>query len=212
MPISIRGKMLLVSAFLLAGTIVWGQQAQSSAKQPTVFTDVAVTYSMEHAELVPGQCCFWLKGAGADAAVTFWKGFGIAAGMTGEHAANYVAGYDVNKIAYLAGPRYTYTVWTNNAGSAATPRFQIFGEGLFGGVNAFNGVFPTSTGTTTSAGSYAIQAGGGVDVFFFKHYGVRLLEADYVRTALPNGVDNVQNDLRIAFGVTYHFGSIHHRR
>jgi hypothetical protein len=196
----------------MAGTIAWGQQPQSSAKQPTVFTDVAVTYSLERAELVPGMCCFWMKGVGADAAATFWKGLGIAASMTGEHAANYVSGYDVNKITYLGGPRYTYTAWASNAGIAATPRFQIFGEGLFGGVHAFNGVFPISTGTTSSAGSFAIQAGGGLDVFFFKHYGVRLLEAEYVRTALPNGVDNVQNDLRIAFGVTYHFGSIHHRR
>jgi len=212
MRITIRGRLLLVSACLLAGAIAWAQQAQSSAKQPAVFTDVAVTYSMEHAELVPGQCCFWLKGAGANAAVTFWKGFGIAAGMTGEHAANYVPGYDVNKIAYLGGPRYTYTTWTSNSGAAATPRFQIFGEGLFGGAHAFNGVYPTSTGTTSSAGSYEIQAGGGLDVFFFKNYGVRLLEAEYVRTALPNGVDNVQNDLRIAFGVTYHFGSIRHHR
>jgi len=212
MRLLIRGKVLLASACLLVGTIAWGQQAQSSARQPTVFADVAVTYSMEHAELVPGMCCFWMKGAAADAAVTFWKGFGIAASMTGEHAANYIAGFDVNKIAYLAGPRYTYTGWTSDTGTAATPRFQIFGEGLFGGTHAFNGVFPASSGTTSSAGSYAIQAGGGLDVFFFRHYGVRLLEADYVRTALPNGATNIQNDLRIAFGLTYHFGSLHHRR
>ena len=212
MRISIRGKVLLVSACLLAGTIAWGQQPQSSAKQPTVFADVAVTYSMEHAELVPGMCCFWMKGAAADATVTFWKGFGIAASMTGEHAANYIAGFDVNKITYLAGPRYTYTAWASDGAAAATPRFQIFGEGLFGGAHAFNGVFPAGSGTTSSAGSYAIETGGGLDVFFFRHYGVRLLEADYVRTALPNGATNIQNDLRLAFGVTYHFGSIHHRR
>jgi hypothetical protein len=212
MRITIRGKMLLVSACLMAGTIAWAQQPQSSAMQPAVLTDVAVTYSMEHAELVRGMCCFWMKGASADAAVTFWRGFGIAVSMTGEHTANYVSGYDVNKITYQAGPRYTYTAWTSNGGTAATPRFQIFGEGLFGGVRAFNGYFPTNSGTTSSAGSFSIQAGGGVNVFFFRNLGVRLLEAEYVRTALPNGVDNVQNDFRLAFGVTYHFGSIHHRR
>jgi len=208
----IRGKVLLVSACMLAGTLAWAQQTQSSTKPPAVFTDLAVSYSPEHAELVPGMCCFWMKGAGADAAVTAWKGFGVAASLTGEHAANYVPGFDVNKIAFLAGPRYTYTAWTSNAGAAATPRVQIFGQGLFGGVHAFNGVFPTSTGTTSSAGSYSIQAGGGLEVFFFRNFGVRLLEADYVRTALPNGASNTQNDVRIAFGVIYHIGSLHHRR
>jgi hypothetical protein len=36
---------------------------------------------------------------------------------------------------------------------------------------------------------------------------VRLLEADYVRTQLPNNYSQSQNDVRLAFGVTYHFGS-----
>jgi hypothetical protein len=200
--------MLLVSACTLAVTIAWAQQPQSSAGQPAFFTDLAVTYSPEHAELVPGICCFWMKGGGADAAVTFWKGFGIAASLTGEHVSNYTPGIDVNKMTYQAGPRYTYTARASDAGVAAMLRFQVFGEGLFGGAHAFNGVFPTSTGTTSSAGSYAIQAGGGLDVFFFRNFGVRLLEADYVRTALPNGASNIQNDLRLAFGVTYHIGSV----
>jgi hypothetical protein len=212
MRISIRGRVLLVSACILAGTIAWAQQPQSSAKQQAVFADLAVTFAPEHAELVPGMCCFWMKGIGADAALTFWKGLGISANLTGEHASNYIPGYDVNKITLQAGPRYTYTAWASDASSKATPRFQIFGEGLFGGIHAFNGVFPTSSGTTSSAGSYAIQAGGGLDVFFFRNYGVRLLEADYVRTALPNGASNIQNDLRLAFGVTYHIGSVFHRR
>jgi outer membrane protein OmpA-like peptidoglycan-associated protein len=207
MRISIRGRVLLVSACILARTIAWAQQPQSSAGQPAFFTDLAVTYSPEHAELVPGICCFWMKGGGADAAVTFWKGFGIAASLTGEHASNYTHNLDVNKVAYLAGPRYTYTAWASDAGVAATPRFQIFGEGLFGGTHAFNGAFPSGSSLNSNAGSYEIQTGGGLDVFFFKHYGVRLLEADYVRTALPNGASNIQNDLRLAFGVTYHIGS-----
>jgi hypothetical protein len=52
----------------------------------------------------------------------------------------------------------------------------------------------------------ALDAGGGVNILFSERFGVRLLEADYVRTALPNNGSNVQNDLRVSFGVTYRLG------
>ena len=34
-----------------------------------------------------------------------------------------------------------------------------------------------------------------------------MVEVDYVYTRIPNAVNNTQNNLRIATGVTYHFGS-----
>jgi len=34
-----------------------------------------------------------------------------------------------------------------------------------------------------------------------------MVEVDYVYTRIPNAVNNRQNNLRIATGVTYHFGS-----
>jgi hypothetical protein len=52
-----------------------------------------------------------------------------------------------------------------------------------------------------------LQTGGGINLFFSRSIGVRLLEADYVRTELPNNYSRSQNDLRIAFGVNYHFSS-----
>jgi hypothetical protein len=41
---------------------------------------------------------------------------------------------------------------------------------------------------------------------------VRLLEVDYVRTQLPNGYAGTQNDLRLAFGVSYRAASVHLHR
>jgi len=201
-----------VGACLLAGTTAWGQLGPSTAKQAPVSIDLGVTYAPERAQLVPGSCCFWLQGGGGDAAVTFWRGFGIATGLTGEHISNYAPGMDVNKIAYLAGPRYTYAAWARHSGTADRARLQLFGQGLFGGVHAFDGVFPTSSGTTPTANSFALQAGGGIDLLLTKHIGVRLVEADYVRTALPNGAANAQDDLRLVFGVTYHMAPTHPRR
>ncbi len=103
----------------------------------------------------------------------------------------------------MAGPRYTYTAWSS---AREGPRFQIFGQGLFGGVFAFNGVFPATSGAVSSASSQAVQAGGGINIFLTPHIGVRVAEADYVRNELPNNGNNTQNDLRLSAGLVFHLG------
>jgi hypothetical protein len=186
-------------------------QAQSEPGRAPASIDLAITYSTEHAQLAPGTCgCFWLQGGGADAAVTLWKGFGVAAGVTGEMVSNYAPGVDFSKLSYMGGPRYTYTVW--KAPPALRPRLQIFGDGLFGAVHAISGAFPTATGINTTANSFALEAGGGLNFFFSRSMSVRLLEVDYVRTQLPNGYAGTQNDLRLAFGVSYRAASVHLHR
>jgi hypothetical protein len=187
-------------------------QAQSEPGRAPASIDLAITYSTEHAQLAPGTCgCFWLQGGGADAAVTLWKGFGVAAGVTGEMVSNYAPGVDFSKVSFMGGPRYTYTVWKAPP-ALQRPRLQIFGAGLFGAVHAISGAFPTATGINTTANSFALETGGGLNFFFSRSTSVRLLEVDYVRTQLPNGYAGTQNDLRLAFGVSYHAASVHLHR
>jgi len=198
---------LLVGACMLASIAAGAQQSALSVAHQPVSVDLGVTFSLEKADIVPTQCCFWMKGGGADAAITFWKGFGVAASVTGDHISNYARGYDVNQITILGGPRYTHSLGAGSANGGYGRRFQLYGDGLAGEIHAFNGTFPTSSaGLKSTAGSLALQTGGGVNMYFSKNFGIRLIEADYVRTLLPNGSANVQNDLRLAFGVTYHIG------
>jgi len=205
MKSSIRGGLFFAGACLLAAVTGWAQQAPSAPRQSNVSTDLGITYDAERAQLAPGTCgCFWLQGGGVDGAVTFWKGLGIAATFTGDHASNVTPGVDVNKISFMAGPRYTYTAW-GTAGEK--PRFQIYGQGLFGGVHGFDGVYPTSSGVESTASSFAIQAGGGVNIFLTRHIGVRVVEASYIRTELPNDGNDTQSDLRLGAGLVYHFGA-----
>jgi len=199
---SICRRVLFAGLLATAGT--WAQ-AQSEPKGSSAYTDLAITYSTEHAQLAPGTCgCFWLQGGGADAALTLWKGLGIAASMTGGAVSSYSPGVDFSKISYMGGPRYTYTIWAGPPRALRRPRLQVFGDGLFGGAHAFSGAFPFGTGTNATASSFALQTGGGINLFFSRHFALRVLEVDYVRTQLPNGYDNTQNDLRLAFGVSYH--------
>jgi len=202
MRLSIRGGVFLAGTCLLAAVTCWAQQSSSNGK---VSTDLGITYDAERAQLAPGnRGCFWLQGGGVDGAVTFWKGFGIAATFTGDHASNVTPGVDINKISFMGGPRYTYTVWS---APGERPRFQIYAQGLFGGVHAFDGVFPVTSGTVPTADSLAIQAGAGFSIFLTRHIGARVLEASYVRTELPNNGNNTQNDLRLGAGLVYHFGA-----
>jgi hypothetical protein len=209
MRISTRESVLLASTFLLAAATAMGQQNKAQGEGPPVSVDLSVTYSVEQSQLAPGSCgCFWFQGAGADAAVNLWKGVGIAGAVTGGHA-NQAPGMNIDKLVYVIGPRYTFAVHTRHAG--LPPRMQIFGEALFGGVHGFNGSFPGPAGLNPTATSFAFQTGGGINAFISQRFAVRAVEMEYLRTNLANNYSNVQNDLRIGFGVTYHLSSLSKR-
>jgi hypothetical protein len=204
------GLSTILLASLAAGLLVslpaLGQDHNSTLhSRPSL--DLGVTYGVERAYLAPDDCgCFWFNGGGADLAVTFWKGVGIAGAFTGDHASNATAGVDANKFAYMAGPRYTYTPWPQKPQQGIGSRWQVFGQGLFGGAHAFDGAFPSSAGLKSSADSFALEAGGGVNLSLSKRFAARVFEAEYVRTALPNNASNEQNDLRLNFGLRFHIG------
>jgi hypothetical protein len=191
---------------MLAGAAGWAQQSQKPVAPDKVSTDLAVTFATERFQVLPGPASRWFKGGGADAAVTFKGGLGIAASLTGDHALNVTPGMGANKITLLAGPRYTWTAWQGHATPADNRRLQVFGQALFGRTHGFNSYYPAVPAATSSAGSFAIQAGGGLNLYLTRNFGLRLLEADYVRTALPNAATNMQNDMRLSVGLTYHIG------
>jgi hypothetical protein len=179
----------------------WTQQSPKQPVPPaSLSTDVAITFASERSQVVPSICCFWFKGGGADGAVTFWKGLGLAASLTGDRASNVEPGVDVNKINFLVGPRFT---WRTRIG-ANHHGMSIFGQGLFGEAHSFDGFFPSSNGNTTRANSLDIQVGGGLNYYLTKKFGLRLIEADIVRSEFPNATSNTQTDMRLGFGITYH--------
>lgn len=203
MRISFRGSVLLAGTWISTGAFALAQQTEVAVAPTHVSTEVAVTYAIERAGFVPGQSSFWFKGGGADVAANFWKRLGIAASLTGDQAAGTSSGVDIAKIAFFAVPRYSWTTYVG----AHKPRLELYGQGLFGGVQAFEGVYPTRDSIKSDTSSFAMEAGGGLNVFLTRSFGLRLIEVDYVRSALANGASNVQNDLRLAFGVTCRFGS-----
>jgi hypothetical protein len=182
--------------------VVFSPSTQAQQESEPLSVDLAGTYSAERAKIATSNCgCFWLQGGSLNGGVTLFRGLGVAANLTGEHASNAAPSVDVNKLAFMVGPRYTLNP---NRWLHANSRANIFGEALFGFAHSFDSVFPTATGLTTSATAFSMQVGGGVNIGLAKGFGLRAVEINYVRTSLPNNASNTQNDLRLAIGISYH--------
>ncbi len=202
MRLLIYGWFFLLSASIWGGSMCWGQQVQRPGQSAKVSIDLAMVIAGERSKPDPSICCFWFKGGGVDAGITFWKGFGIAAEVTGDHAADYLSSTDENKITILAGPRYTLAVRNGHRRAEDGRRFQLFGQGLVGVAHGFNTRFSNGS---TSANELAIQSGGGLNVFVTRHLGIRPIEVEFVRTQIGATGFSTQNDMRLAAGLTYSF-------
>lgn len=193
MPGFVRNSVLLVGMLTMS---LAGLAQQRPATPSNTTIDLAITYTAERAKIASVPCgCFWLEGGSMNTALTFYRGLGVAANLTGGNASGIAPGVDLDKVSFMMGPRYTYQ----------HRQLRMFGEGLAGGVHGFNTIFPSSGGIAGAASSLVFQLGGGLDWRIRKYVGIRIVEADYVRSTLPNSADNIQHDLRLAAGISFHF-------
>jgi hypothetical protein len=197
MHTSIRGRVLLLGAGVLAGALAWGQQVQGQASQATGTLDVAVVYNAVRANLV-GSDNFWMQGGSVQIHGQFWRGLGIVADIAGSHASNASgSGVGLDMVTATFGPRYTW--------SPEHHRYGFFGQVLIGEANGLNSVFPAPTGAIDSDHGLALYVGGGANVHLTRHLSVRALEVDWLRTQLPNSTNNAQNNLRLGSGLIFRF-------
>jgi len=169
--------------------------------------DFGMEYTQERAKFVGSAPSdyFYLRGATVDLAYSLWKGIGVSGSGTGLAATNVRGNIDIQHIQFLVGPRYTYnlgritdTAWNRHGG--------IFVEGKVGYTIAPAGLYPQNGVEQTHASSLTYEGGGGINVTIYHRFDLRLIEADWVRTMLPNGGTNIQNTLRFASGVNFHLG------
>ena len=121
------------------------------------------------------------------------------------------AGTSQHLYNYLFGPTVTA-----NLGRSSVFAHALFGEAhssLVAGVNlpVVGGI---STGLT-SANSFAMAFGGGVDIGLTRHLAIRAVQVDYIRTqfntidalaaGLSSNLDNRQNSFRYSTGIVFRF-------
>jgi len=181
---------------LLPATSMMRAQELQTTQSPKI--DVAVTFIAERSLRSATPDSFWMQGGSIELGTNSWRGWGIAANVSGTHTgAVGETSIPLSIVTATFGPRYRWH---------ADHRVSIYCEGLIGEANGFKSLFPTVTGSQTSANGLAAQAGGGLDYRLSQHVAIRAVEAAWQHTQLPNGRNNIQNDLRLGAGIIVRFG------
>lgn len=189
---------LLLAASLLLTAGVWAQAPATASAPGHQEVDLAVTYTVQHSNLVSNPT-FWQQGGSVELSTQTYRGFGIAANIAGTNvgdAAN--SGTGLTMVTATFGPRYT---WYRPTSAGQKRSLAVFGQGLIGEAHGFNSYFPTAAGSLTDYNSFALQVGGGVDIGLSRHFAARAIQADWLRTQFPNSTTNIQNTFRVAAGI-----------
>lgn len=186
-----------VAARMLCGSTLL---AQAPANLRSGSTDVGVSYIAERSLRAGSTQNFWMTGGSAEAATSMWRGIGPAVNVTGATTGSIgSSNVPLSLVTFTAGPRVRFR---------DDGRWSPYGEALFGVAHGFNSIFPNPGSSLNHANSFAMQAGGGVDVRFPGRLFVRAVDVSYVRTQLPNGTNGVQNTLRIGAGIGLTLGRV----
>jgi peptidoglycan-associated lipoprotein len=185
---------LLMTALALPATLC--------AQQSRPELDVAVTYNPQWSNLTTGAN-FWTQGGGAELSAMGNHGWGLAANVTGTHATHISpSGVNLTLVTATFGPRFT--LWLPHH-AHSQQRIHLFGEVLVGEAHGMDSVFPSEQGAHANASSLALQMGGGADLTVAHHLAIRLVQASWLRTQLPNATTNVQNNLLFGTGIVFRF-------
>ncbi len=159
--------------------------------------EVSATYSATLSDVVTGSS-FWMQGGAVELHGQFYRGLGVVAEVAGAHSSNInSSGVGLDMVTATFGPRYTW--------SPAHRKYALFGQALVGVANGFNSVFPTPAGATGSNTSAAFEVGGGMNVALAPRIALRAVQANWLRTQLPNSTTNVQNNLELGAGFVFRF-------
>ena len=186
--------------FLCTAAVVDGQAIPAGGRFNTPRGDVSVGFQHVDANAPPGICnCFGINGFYVSGDYTVLRPWLSIAGTFSRGHGNDISnlGQNLTLMTYMAGPKVSF----------AHRRFNPYAQALFGGAHGSDSYFPTGTTYTTSANSFAVQPGVGLDINVGGHFAVRAIEASYLHTQFPNGTTNSQNQLTLNAGVVFKWGS-----
>ncbi len=186
----------LLAIAMLCVTVSSQAQREGAETGTAVPLEVTVAYSAAHINAPPGGCgCFWMTGGKIEENATLYRGFSVVAELAGQHVSNINPVHeDLSMVSYLFGPRYS---------RRSISRFVPFVQILAGGVHGFDALFPNPNGSTITPDGFALATGGGLDINASRHFAIRVFQADYFLTTLPNDSGNRENNLRLSAGIVF---------
>ncbi len=164
--------------------------------------------------LAAGNRVVWLNGGSTSVAFNLNRYLGLVGdfGAYTNSEINFQGGYastvgvdnpNVGALSYLFGPRISF-----RNSSRFTPYIQV----LAGGMHANRVTLSHCSFSCTllpKQTSFAMTAGGGLDLTLRRHFALRLVQAEYLMTRFPSyttGDSGTQNDIRLSSGIVFRFG------
>ena len=189
--IYLRSAALLVLVLALPWAVHAQAISMGGASDNISRFELGANYNYFHANAPPGQCgCFSLNGGSGTVVYNVTSRWAAVADLTLGHASNVNnSGQNITIFNYLFGPRYTRRMRS---------RFVPYGQILLGGAKE-----DVNFEFTINRQSFGLLAGGGVTAPLKNRFRLTLGEVDWIHTRIPNAINNSQNDIRIATGVTF---------
>ena len=186
-------KFFAAALFLVASLVTGSAYGQSlPAATAGLQLDAEAGFTALHATAGPAQCgCFFTYGGNGQLALTSASGIGLVFDFA-RTSSSTTNGFGHNLTLYTFQEGVRYTV---NRGGKYVP----FGQALIGIAHTASNYRIDEDQTKLAFGG-----GGGLDVRFSHRFEFRPIEAEYVRTSIPNGQNNRQNQFRFSAGIVYH--------
>lgn len=193
---SIWNATLTAGLLLLATPVLIAQQAARPTSSHEV--NFAFTYTAQRGNTTGGSN-FWMQGGGAQIAGTIYRGIGVVADVTATRVSKINGtGVNLTLVTTTFGPRYT---WALPVSRSSSRQLRFFGEVTGGIVNGLDSAFPNPSGVQSNATGTALQVGGGADLTVSRHFALRLMQAHWVRTWMPNAYTGAQNNFTTGAGI-----------
>jgi hypothetical protein len=197
------GTMLGINAPSLHGQVAPGGRDFSLPR-----AEVSLAYSGTETNAPPSQCgCFFTNGASAEGNFRTYRAYTTVVDVTYAHVGNiHSTGQPFSLLMATGGTRLNFRFGHQRTDGWDTyHNVKPFVQALAGYAHGFDSAFPQKSGfIDSSANSFALLAGIGLDIKYRRHLSFRAIQADYGYTRLPNLAGNDQNLLRISSGITIH--------
>ena len=159
--------------------------------------ELSLDYSYVHFSVGSGHTPADFNGGSASFAYNFNRRWGLVGDFGGYHAGDYSGqSIDANTESFLFGPRLSY-----RNDSRWTPFAQILLGGAHGHASA--------SSVSGSSNTFAMTAGGGLDLGLNRRFAIRLFQLEYFMTRFnPNfiAIAPTQNNLRASAGLVIRWG------